>query len=188
MRSSVHFGLGILVSGVVMALSASAMAQPRTANVAQVGAGFRYGADLEDGDLNPWGPGLGIEIGYTFDSALYLGGNFEYFFGETVSAFGAEASVNIWQLAGVLGYDLQAGDAVVIRPKLNVGMASLMAETCVTGFGCADDSETDFAMAPGATFMFFPGSVVLSLDMRYQLIFSDPETLDGIIFSFGIGF
>jgi hypothetical protein len=36
--------------------------------------------------------------------------------------------------------------------------------------------------------MFFPGSVVLSLDVRYQLIFAKPETLNGLLFNVGIGF
>ena len=47
---------------------------PRTAGALQLGGGFRYGVDLKDSEPDPWGVGLGLELGYTLESAVYVGG------------------------------------------------------------------------------------------------------------------
>lgn len=171
----------------VMSLAPTAGAEPATAGVLQLGLGFRYGADTDDLNVNPWGMGLGLSAGYTMRNAVYLGGNFEYFFGETVTGPGSEFSANLWQLSAEGGYDVGLGDSFVIRPKLGVGMASIMAEACVAGV-CADDSESDFLLAPGATFILLTRSFSLSLDLRYAMVFAEPETANALIFSAGIGF
>jgi len=170
-------------------LSVASLADPpATANAVQVGLGFRYGHELEEGDFNPWGTGLGLSGGYTLTNGVYAGGNFDYFFGETIEAPDGELSGNIWQLAAEGGYDIGLGDSFVIRPKAGLGIASLNSEFCLDGYGCSDDSETDFLFAPGTTFLLFTSSVSLSLDLRYDIIFSDPEALNALLFSFGIGF
>jgi hypothetical protein len=178
--------------GLVVALAAvpAAADPPVTAGAPQVGVGFRYGFELEEGDFNPWGTGLGVEVGYTLPNALYLGGNFDYFFGETREAAGLELSGNIWQLMGEVGYDLGFGQGpfFVVRPKAGVGVAGLNGEACVEGLGCDDNSETNFAIAPGAAFMIFTKSVSVSLDFRYDMIFAEEEQLNALIFSAGIGF
>lgn len=186
-RSLRVLGAAALLALGTLAFSEPAAAQPRTANSLQLGGGFRYGQDLEDGDFNPWGLGLGLSLGYTTSNALYFGGVFDYFFGSSVDlGAGSELSGNVWQLGGEGGYDIQLIDAVLIRPKLGVGIASLNSEVC--GVGCIDDSSTYFAAAPGATLMLFFGNVTLMGDLRYQMVFADPDTLNGLIFSFGIGF
>lgn len=171
----------------LLAVAPAAKAEPRTVNMLQVGAGFRYGIELEDGDFNPWGPGLGLDVGYTTQQQLYIGGVFDYFFGDSESGPGGSVDANIWHLGAEGGYDL-GDETVVIRPKLGLGVATIVGELCLTGFGCQDDSETDFALTPGAQLMLFPGSVMLSLDLRYQFIFADPDTVNALIFSIGIGF
>lgn len=168
-----------------------ANAQPATANSLQIGLGFRYGIDLEDGDLNPFGTGLGLDAGLTLPNAIYVGGVFDYFFGNSVTSrtevlgqvVEVETSANIWQLMAEGGYDLGAGP-FVLRPKLGVGIASLNGEVCSAG--CDDDSETALALAPGATFIFM-GPATVSLDVRYDIVMTDPSW-NGLIFALGIGF
>lgn len=163
---------------------------PHTAGAIQLGVGFRYGALLSDGDLNPWGSGLGLNVGYTLPQAIYFGGNFEYFFGES-SALGAgvTAKTNLWQLSAEGGYDIGAGDNFVIRPKIGVGVASVKAgyDGCPGGPACETMTKTKPLIAPGVTFMLFTKHVSLSLDMRYAHVMTDP-TGQGLIFSVGIGF
>jgi hypothetical protein len=165
---------------------------PATANVLQIGLGFRYGFEMEDGDFNPWGAGLGVSAGYTLPMAVYVGGNFDYFFGETVEVAGGELSGNIWQLMAEGGYDLGVGDTFVIRPKLGLGFASVSTEGCFdfglgAGEQCTDDSSMEFAMAPGATFIYLGSKFSLSADLRYDMIFAE-EQANALLLSVGIGF
>lgn len=167
--------------------SPAAADAPRTARSVQIGAGFRYGVSLstEGEELDPWRTGLGLELGYTTLEGIYLGGVFDYFFGERRLLLGTEFKANVWQLAAEGGYDFQLSDGVLVRPKLGLGVANLnvSCSDCIV----ADESSSDFALAPGLTAMFFPGSLILSFDTRYQMVFAD-ERYDALIFSFGIGF
>jgi hypothetical protein len=174
--------------GSSMALAGPLAAEPATAGAFQFGAGFRYGFDFEEGDLNPWGTGLGIDLGYTTSSAVYLGGNFEYFFGTTEDTPALESTARIWQLMLEGGYDVGAGDKVVLRPKLEAGIASHKLEFCVTGEPCYEDSITALALAPGGTFLLLTSGFSLTLDVRYELVFAEGEMLNGLILSAGIGF
>jgi hypothetical protein len=166
---------------------------PHTANSIQLGLGFRYGVKLSDGDINPWGTGLGIDVGYTLPNAIYFGGNFEYFFGETLEAPGLKLSANIMQFGVEGGYDVGIGQHFVIRPKLGVGLAHL--ESSVEGCGidalCEagphGSSDTKAAILPGATFLLFTKRISVALDVRYDVVFTDPS-LQGLVFSAGIGF
>jgi hypothetical protein len=177
-------GLLLLLSTLVCA---PAFADPATANSIQIGAGFRYGFELEPGELNPWGTGLGLEAGVTLPNAVYVGGHFEYFFGETLEAADIETSGNLWQLTGEGGYDIGLGPIFVLRPKVGAGVAGVNAETCDAANVCVDDSSTNFALAPGATFIIMPPGFSLSADVRYAMIFAE-KTLNAVIVSVGIGF
>jgi hypothetical protein len=168
-------------------LRAEAADPPATANVLQFGAGFRYGVELEDGDFNPWGTGLGLAMGYTMPAAVYVGANFDYFFGDTQEFDEGEQSGNIWQLMAEGGYDVGLGKVVVLRPKLGVGLASVKGELCIPADECTEDSSTHFAMAPGAAFLLLTENFSLGLDVRYDMIFAD-QTLNALIFSAGVGF
>jgi hypothetical protein len=86
------------------------------------------------------------------------------------------------------GYDIGLGDVFVVRPKLGLGIASVNVEVCDDTLGCADDSETDFALAPGTTLILLTQSFSLSLDLRYDIILSDPEALNAVLLTAGIGF
>jgi opacity protein-like surface antigen len=180
----------VVLAGV--GVSGTALAEPpATANVLQIGAGFRYGFEMEEGDLNPWGPGLGLAVGYTLPNAVYLGGNFDYFFGDSIEAPGTELSVNLWQLMAEGGYDLGLVNGFVLRPKLGVGLASVHSEICTTigtSESCESDSQSDFAIAPGVSFLYLGPVISLSVDLRYDMIFADEETGNALILSAGIGF
>jgi hypothetical protein len=165
---------------------------PATAGAVQIGVGLRYGFELEEGDFNPWGLGLGLDGGVTMQNAVYVGGNAEYYFGETVDTPGGEASGNIWQLTAEGGYDVGLGPNFVIRPKLGLGIGSWKSEVCFEsiagGDECMEDSSTDFAATPGANFIFASEKFTLDIDVRYDMIFADPETLNALLFSVGVGF
>lgn len=159
---------------------------PATANVVQLGLGFRYGIEMNDGDLNPWGAGLGLDAGYTLPSAVYVGGTFEYFFGGSIDSPLGEIKSNAWHLMGEGGYDVGLGESLVLRPKLGLGIGSLRTELC-SGGDCNSDSTTKLAMAPGLKFMIITPRFGLSLDARYAMIFAD-QTAKALIFTVGVGF
>ncbi len=159
----------------------------------QLGVGFRYGLDLTPGDtLNPWGLGLGLDGGYTLPNAVFLGGSFEYFFGEEIGDDLNGASANLWQLSAESGYDLGI-NVVVLRPKLGLGVANVHAKSCAPamseagGSACASHTKTYFALVPGATFIVLPGRFSLTADVRYELVFAS-QTGHGLLFTFGVGF
>lgn len=179
------FAAGLVAWVALMTPSTAQADPPRTARVVQIGAGLRYGVSLDDPFVDPWRLGLGVELGYTTEQAIYLGAVFDYFFGETRQVFDTELSANVWQLAAEGGYDFQLSDAVLVRPKLGLGMSTINVDCsgdCIGG-----GSETKFAAAPGLTAMFFTSKVVLSLDTRFQMVFAE-EMAKALIFSFGIGF
>ena len=155
----------------------------------KLGLGFRYGAMLSDGDLNPWASGLGLDVGYTLPNAVYLGASFEYFFGSSQQLLGIKLDANLWQLSAEGGYDFGIGQSFVIRPKVGVGVASVdwKFEGCASDDPCESVNKTKAMIAPGATFLFFASKFSLALDVRYDIVLADPA-LKGLIFSFGVGF
>jgi len=177
---------GVVASGICL-LAAPAVAEPATANVLQLGVGFRYGVDATSGDtLNPWAVGLGLDGGYTLPSALFLGGSFEYFFGEQVGDDTNGASANLWQLSAEGGYDVGLG-AFVLRPKLGLGLANVHEKSCAPALDCTSNDKSDLALLPGVTFIVMPPGFNITADLRYELVFAS-KTGQGLLFTFGIGF
>src|SRR5688500_17848983 len=85
---------------------------PATEGALQCGLGFGYGIELNDGDLNPWGTGIGLDGGYTLPVIpIYVGGNIEYFFGGTAASPLVERDSNFWQVSAEGGYDIGLGDS-----------------------------------------------------------------------------
>lgn len=174
------------IAALVVALPSFA-SEPATQGSIQLGVGFRYGKELNDGDFNYWGTGLGLNGGITLPVIpIYVGGNVEYFFGDKVEALGASTKGNIWQITAEGGYDIGLGDRLVLRPKLGLGPATARTELCLGG-SCNSDSKTHMAIIPGATFMVFLPVLSLSFDGRYEVVTSDPSA-KAFIFSAGIGF
>ena len=113
---------GSIAAGIglgAMLMSTSALASPpATANSVQLGLGFRYGFELQEGDFNPWKTGLGVSGGFTLPNAIYLGGDFDYFFGDKQDfPGGGDQRANFWQIVAEGGYDLGVGPNFVVRPR-----------------------------------------------------------------------
>jgi hypothetical protein len=161
---------------------------PATAGAIQLGLGFRYGIELNDGDLNRWGTGIGLDGGYTLPVLpIYVGGNIEYFFGGTLESPLGDVESNVWQVSAEGGYDIGIGDHFVIRPKLGLGYAFVRGEVCAPGGDCVSDSDSKPLLAPGAKLMLILPKFQLDFDARYAIITSDPSA-KAFIFSVGIGF
>ncbi len=176
--------------GLVSALwAAPSWADAATQGSLQIGLGFRYGVELNEGDVNPWGTGIGLEGGYTLPVIpIYLGGNLEYFFGGTFdSPLGGDIEANVFQISAEGGYDIGLGNHFVIRPKLGLGFAVMNSEVCVPNFDCQKNSDNRALIAPGAKLMLFLSKIQLDFDARYAMLTSDP-TAKAFIFSVGIGF
>lgn len=181
--------LGVMVGVSAWLSPGAAKAEPPiTAGGIQLGLGFRYGFDLEEGDLNPWGTGLGIDGGYTLPNAVYVGANLEYYLGGTLDLPGSELSTNVYQLAVEGGYDLGFAERFVLRPKLGLGLAGVRSKLCIDDGGCDSDSSNDFLATPGLAFLFLGEHFSFSADVRYAMIFADPEQLNGVLLAVGIGF
>lgn len=160
---------------------------PPSANHLSIGAGLHYGALVNGRSPNPWSTGLGIDLGYTLTQAVYLGANFEYFFG--VGAPAGERMLSTWQLGAEGGYDVGLGEHFVLRPKVGLGVAVLT--TSYNGCSAGQSycpRESDFAplAVPGLSLLFLNGHLVLSTSVRYALVLSDAGR-QGCIFSFSIG-
>ncbi|MEO8180187.1 MAG: outer membrane beta-barrel protein [Deltaproteobacteria bacterium] len=144
-----------------------------------------YGSPTDDLRINPYGAGLGLRLGVTLPAALYLGGSFAYFFGESEQAvLGLEQSRSVLQVMAHVGYDLGFGP-VTLRPQLGLGLAQAHSEV-----GDLSDSESDFALAPGAEFIFGFGLLSISAEAGYDVVFAgaDDAGASAWILGLGLGF
>ncbi len=175
-----------------LTFATSALAEiPATVGVLQLDVGFRYGMGFEDEGPNPFGMGLGVGLGYTLQSSVYVGGVFDYFFGETVTeddlGVELETSANLWQAMGEVGYDLGLSESWVLRGKGGLGYASLSAETCPEDVPCEDNSRGGLAFAPGVGLMYLGESFSFGVEGRYDVVFTE-DTPTALILAVGIGF
>lgn len=189
MGNGVRLLSSLVCAGALSLLARPARAnQPATAGNLQLGVGFRYGFEQESWGLDPWGAGIGGELGYTAKVPIYVGANFDYFFGESVEREEGSDEARLLQLTVENGYDFALGPALVIRPKAGVGFASIHSESCAVVGGCSEESSIRFALAPGAKLMLSTGSVALSADVRYDLIFLDHMVASALLIGAGVGF
>jgi hypothetical protein len=180
--------------GEVPAEEPSATDASATAGVLQLEAGLRYGFDLGDTGVSPWGVGIGVGVGYTLDSGIYLGALAEYFFGQSGRVGVNDVDKNLIQLVGAAGYDLALSDDWVARGKGFVTGARLAKESCsstlIPGPGgeiCRYPTTINLGFGPGAALMYLGQSVSVSIDGRYEIVLSDPRE-SSIILAVGIGF
>jgi hypothetical protein len=193
-----HFLMtGLAAMLALTSLSANAQ-QAFTAGKPQLGARVGYGIYTGDelgGDFNPYGIGFGAAGGYTLDMNVHLGASFEYYLGASEDFPGGSASANIWNLMLEPGYDIAAGETLVIRPQLGLGLSSVNAEACVSlppplGTGsevCGDNSESKFAVAPGAMLLIDFGGLYAQAGLRYHHIFVDDGNADALLINAGLG-
>lgn len=158
--------------------TASAMGNPFTQNRAQVLGGFRFGSD----DMNL---GLGLKAGYTLPMDLYVGGMFDYFFGEsdesTINGVHYESSFSIFLLAPEVGYDFGITPAFMVRPFGGIGLASVQAEACGEGPGvsfCNDASDSDVGLTLGGLVSYSVGSIFFGGELRF-LLYEDEALIVG---------
>jgi hypothetical protein len=159
---------------------------------------LEYGAWTGDGDTNAYGFGIGFRGGYTFDMGLYLGGDFDYFFGEdnggsVAGIAGASTHVNVWNVMGEIGYDFWIYRHGILRPKLGLGVGVGHGSACVSvnilnvGGACDSNSQSGFAIAPGVQFLHFFSNVYFTGELRYQTISIDGPDPSAFIFAAGVG-
>ena len=190
-----------VVATVVAGISGTAFAQHRHDDVgpgtlsAQFNYGIWTGDSINGVDLNAYAPGLALRGGYTFDIGLYLGADFDYFFGESKSAgfagiAGASVNANVYDFMAELGYDFWIYRSGVLRPKLGLGLGLEHTNGCVSavivGGTCNGDTKNGFAIAPGLQFLHFFDNVYLTAELRYQTV-SVSDLPDPSAFIFGVG-
>jgi len=181
--------VAIALATFTAASAAFALGPGFTAGKASAGARLQYGIDMEDYEANPYGLGFGLRGGYTLDMNVYIGGNFEYFFGGSETVGGAEFSWNVWQLQVEGGYDLGFGPKFVVRPQLGLGLGAFTGEFCYedsVGRACEDPSETDFSLTPGALALYDVGAVFLAGEVRFNAIMAE-ETATALFIGVGAG-
>jgi outer membrane protein with beta-barrel domain len=137
-----------------------------------------YGSAVGDQDPSPYGVGLGLRAGVTLPMSLYLGGSFDYFFGESVTLDDVESSASLLQLMANVGYDLGLGP-LTLRPSLGLGFAERNAD------GNGEDGS-DFVASPGVEALVGLGLLSVSAEARYNKIFEDDA--DAFILGLGVGF
>jgi hypothetical protein len=200
MRTSTLLG-SALVATALVGISTTASAESyrnrydREVGFFSLGAAFNYGIWTGDGDVNPFGPAIGVRGGVTLAPGLYLGADFDYFFGESRSAgvSGAASTssrVNVYDVLGEVGYDFWLHRNGVLRPKIGlgvgVGKGSLCGEVVNIG-GCSTSSRSGFAIAPGAEYMHYFSNVFLSFEARYETISLDGPDPSAVILGVGLG-
>jgi Outer membrane protein beta-barrel domain len=142
-----------------------------------------YGNPTGEAELNPYGLGLGLRLGVTLPASLYLGGSFDYFFGESDTRNSQEVSLSLLQLMGRVGYDLGVGP-ITLRPQLGLGYAQSSSE-----FEAIEDSESDFVLAPGVEFTFGLGLLSIGAEASYNKVFAgDDQEADAVVLGLGLGF
>jgi hypothetical protein len=194
-----------LITGLALAFaltSASASAErPFTARHPQVGVRLGYGIYVgEDdiGDFNPYGLGVGLTTGYTFDH-LYIGISGEYYVGGWTEGLRDESSGNVWSGMAEPGYDIILGKMFTLRPQVGVGVSSVRLKPCATfevdgtvvqECGKAE-TEYKLAVAPGAMFFIDDlGGFYGQVGARYHHIFFDKggvSNVAGVLINVGVG-
>jgi Outer membrane protein beta-barrel domain len=118
----------------------------------------------------PYNVGLGARVGYTLPMNLYVGGTFVYHLGESKDYPDHSTKMNVWYVAGEVGYSL-AEAPLVIRPYGGIGMARASRDVTgrdVTGLG--SQSLTRLVFWPGVTALFRIGNAFVGADMRYVVM------------------
>src|SRR6185436_2678925 len=115
---------------------------------------------------------IGLHGGYTLGMGVYVGGRFDYFFGDSIG----NGNIGIWNLMAEGGYDIGIGPSMVIRPQLGLGLANVHAKVCFSLGGpetCASASDSYFTAAPGAFFFYDFGGPFIDAGLRFQHVFHD---------------
>lgn len=157
-------------------------------------AGWGFKTDRSTGGLgaDPYGLGLGVWGGYTFDFQLYVGLRYMYFLGSTESSDGsrgsppAEVSANYMHIVAEAGYDLWAAD-LIIRPSVLIGAAMALRE--LKGVGSTESQTTgDLMLGPGFAVVYPMDQFFLGGDLRGNLVMGDGVSGVGLLVTGGARF
>lgn len=171
------------VVAIVFVASIAKAEEPFTQDTAQVAVQLGAGFDMDDSnnqvhDLNDYGFLLGARAGYTLKPRIYVGGLFDFFFGdsEETSVLGVRTdreTIYSWVLQGEVGYDIGLTDSIVIRPKAGIGVMHWRDNYCLTppviSEQCNADSSTDFSFAPGVELPISLGGVFIAPELRFNI-------------------
>lgn len=187
----------------IIAAPREAAATPPTVEAVQIDLGVRYGLPFESLKYNPWAVGFGGAIGYTLDSAIYLGASFDWFQGEEVEypAVGYESDPilvggNYWQALVHGGWDMELSESFVFRPKVGVGWSTSTLRDCNTlipeasgddNVECRKTIKSDTTIAPGVQ-LIFVSPVTVSLEARFLMLFDSVTIKSAAIGALSIGF
>ncbi len=111
--------------------------------------------------------GLGARLGYTLNPGIYLGGVFDYWFGETQTEtipFGGgnvSASAHGWDALAIAGYDFGPTPKVLIRPFAGGGVIRESAEACTPS---GEGTETCVSASHSAGIGTFGGLIAARID------------------------
>ncbi|HEX9620570.1 MAG TPA: hypothetical protein VF989_10560 [Polyangiaceae bacterium] len=170
-----------LVATVAVAREASAQTKFRgfTWDKGMLGGGLRIGSDNLD-------LGIGALGGYTFPVGAYVGGTFDYFFGDGESVtFGgvtSEVDASLWVLAAEGGYDFGFGRSFVARPLGALGIGHSSVSSCSNAPGgepCVSASDDEVVFGLGGLALYDTGPVVLAGGFRIFFEYGD-------VFVFGV--
>jgi hypothetical protein len=136
-----------------------------------VGLLVGYAIDFESYPFNPYGVGLGVRGGHTFDFGLYLGGKFLYFVGGTdINGRHNETGFSL-----ELGYDFEF-DPITVRPSMDFGVETHALET----------RQDYFFLGAGISFIVSLDLFFIALDVRYLSAF-DANPVEGMAFMGNLG-
>jgi hypothetical protein len=152
-------------------LTAHALEPAATAESVQLTGGIRFATE----DMNF---GLGARGGYTLPMNLYLGGSFDYFFGEDHDFVGYEFHTSAWTLSFEGGYDFGITPELVVRPFGGLGVVWWHWDCSeIDPFlrVCPEDTESDFVFSTGGLLYYVAGSLLVGPELRF--LFVDGEVV-----------
>ena len=115
--------------------------------------------------------GFGARAGYTLPYNVYLGASFQYFLGDTQTAYTMKVSARYFTFAGEVGYDFQIVPHVVVRPLLGIGAMWASEEICgVTSTGCQSQSDSHSLVELGGVFNYSWDPVFVGGEMRLVIV------------------
>ena len=183
-----HIKASLITLGALLLAPAAAQAAPHTPHwsaAGLVGYGFEDGSNF----------GVGARFGYSLRNNIYLGGLFQYHFGETnevgLPPFAvAEEHFNVYYFGFEGGYDFHIDD-FVIRPYMGIGPGFYhwSADANVVGAtGDYSDTNAEFAFWFGGTFLYQFDNSDWFIGGDFRLPIIDGDVYPTLAFTGGLNF
>jgi hypothetical protein len=121
-------------------------------------------------NYNPLGFGLGLRGGIDF-LGVYAGAQFLYYFGGSEGAGTAvqsgSVSTHTWIYGLEVGYSIDLGSVLTIRPQIGLGNATFSTSTSVSGIFSGtvrQGDDSNFYLEPGAVALIHLGTYFVGAD------------------------